>query len=83
MTMNFIRKISFDRAALSLVTIAAAGVLGEAATRSSLGDAQSARECRYPPLGSIVTEGKCDFYLPFWYCLDWPLTNEPLLFPSE
>mmetsp|Transcript_378 Transcript_378/g.808 ORF Transcript_378/g.808 Transcript_378/m.808 type:complete len:271 (+) Transcript_378:363-1175(+) len=54
--MNFIRKISFDRAALSLVTIAAAGVLGEAATRSSLGDAQSAKECRYPPLGSIVTE---------------------------
>ncbi|KAL7532535.1 hypothetical protein ACHAXR_004692 [Thalassiosira sp. AJA248-18] len=54
--MNFIRKINLDRAALGLVSIAAAGVLGEAATRTSLSDAQSARECRYPPLSSIITE---------------------------
>ncbi|KAL3775249.1 hypothetical protein ACHAW5_003677 [Stephanodiscus triporus] len=55
---NFLRKISIDVAALSIITVTAVGVLCEAATRTSLGDAQSPRECRYPPLSSIVTRGE-------------------------
>lgn len=53
---NFIRKINFDKTALGLISITAAGVLGEAAARTSLSDAQTAVECRYPPLSSILTE---------------------------
>jgi len=53
---GFLRQITFDRAALGLVAVASAGVLGEAATRTSLGDAQDAGECRYPPLSSIITK---------------------------
>mmetsp|Transcript_40598 Transcript_40598/g.84975 ORF Transcript_40598/g.84975 Transcript_40598/m.84975 type:complete len:305 (-) Transcript_40598:177-1091(-) len=53
---NILRKISLDKAALGIVSVAAITVLGEAACRTSLGDAQNANECRYPPLSSIVTE---------------------------
>jgi hypothetical protein len=56
--MNVLRKVNVDVAALGLIAAAAAGVLGEAATRTSLGDAQTARECRYPPLSSIITRGE-------------------------
>jgi hypothetical protein len=56
--MNFLRKVNVDVAALGLIAAAAVGVLGEAATRTSLGDAQTARECRYPPLSSIITRGE-------------------------
>lgn len=58
MFSSLFRKISFDNAALGVVTIASGLTIVEAATRSSLGDAQNAQECRYPPLGSIVTEGE-------------------------
>jgi hypothetical protein len=52
------RKLSFDKATLGIITIASGLTIVEAATRSSLGDAQNARDCRYPPLSSIVTEGE-------------------------
>ena len=37
------------------VTVAGAAVLAEAATRTSLGDAESASACRYPPASDVLT----------------------------
>ena len=55
---SFIRKITFDKAALSLVTITAGAVLGEAFLRTSLADAENAKQSRYPPLSKIITKGE-------------------------
>jgi hypothetical protein len=52
------RRINFDHVTLAVVSMASCAVLGEAYMRTSLSDAQTARECRYPPLSSIVTQGK-------------------------
>ena len=78
---SFIRKITFDKAALSFVTFTAGTVLGEAALRTSLADAdaENAKESRYPPLSSIITKGEepCNKYLyrmiPFvsFVCVDY------------
>ena len=54
--MNLLRNLNFDKAALSLISVTAVGVLGEASTRTNLNDAQNARECRYPPLSKYITE---------------------------
>lgn len=62
---KFIAAVSFDHAALALISIASITVVGEAYTRTSLGDAQTAREARYPPLSSIITEGEFDCYRVF------------------
>jgi len=61
---SFIRKITFDKAALSLVTITTATVLGEAFLRTSLADGEDAKQSRYPPLSSIITKGEepCNIY---------------------
>jgi len=60
----FIRKITFDKAALSFVTITAATVLGEAFLRTSLADAEKGKKSRYPPLSKIITKGEepCNTY---------------------
>ena len=67
---SFIRKITFDKAALSFVTITAGAVLGEAFLRTSLGDAENAKQSRYPPLSKIITKGEepCNTYL----CIMFP-----------
>ena len=52
------RGITVDNAALAVVSVATIALFGEAAARTDLGDAQGARDSRYPPLSSIVTEGK-------------------------
>lgn len=54
---NYIRKVNIDIATLCLIGITSSTVLIEAATRSNLRDAQGAKECRYPPLASIITKG--------------------------
>jgi len=54
---NYIRKVNIDIATLCLISITSSAVLIEAAIRSNLHDAQSAKECRYPPLASIITKG--------------------------
>ena len=61
---GFIRKITFDKAALSLVTVTTGAVLGEAFTRTSLNDAENAKQSRYPPLSKIITKGEehCNTY---------------------
>ena len=57
--MNKLRAaISLDRAALAAVTLGLTLTMGEAYTRTSLVDADSAKEARYPPLSSIITEGE-------------------------
>jgi len=66
MTMNkIIAAVSFDRAALAAVAMASTLTIGEAYTRTSLGDAQSAMEARYPPLSSIITEGELMYKVLF------------------
>ena len=56
---SFLRRgITVDNAALAVVSFATIALFGEAAARTDLGDAQGARDSRYPPLSSIVTEGK-------------------------
>lgn len=55
---KLIEAVNFDRAALTLVAVASVTVIGEAYARTSLGDAQNAKEARYPPLSAIITEGK-------------------------
>ena len=52
--MNHLRKINLDKAAIGFIIISASLVLGEAYTRTSLSDAQTAKECRYPPVSQIV-----------------------------
>ncbi len=54
--MNFVRRISFDNVVAIVVPFSAACVLGEAATRTNIHDAQTPKECRYPPLTGIITE---------------------------
>ena len=57
--LRFLRRgITVDHAALAVVSFATIALFGEAAARTDLGDAQGARDSRYPPLSSIVTEGK-------------------------
>ena len=56
--MSGIRRITVDNAALAAVSFATIALFGEAAARTDLGDAQGARDCRYPPLSSILTDGK-------------------------
>src|SRR6056300_1535929 len=60
---KFIAAVSFDHSALALISIASIIVVGEAYTRTSLGDAQTAREARYPPLSSIITEGELKVFV--------------------
>ncbi len=55
---KIIAAFSFDRAALAAVSLASTITLGEAYMRTSLVDADSAKEARYPPLSSIITEGE-------------------------
>ena len=69
--------VSFDRSVLAVVAIASATVIGEAYTRTSLGDAQSAREARYPPLSSIITEGELMYkvFYVVWQPADTTLSS--------
>ena len=55
---KIVAAISLDRVALAAVTLASTLTIGEAYTRTSLVDADSAKEARYPPLSSIITEGE-------------------------
>lgn len=55
--MNFVRSfLNIDKVALSLVSISATCILGEATTRTNLSDAQNPKDCRYPPLSNVITE---------------------------
>ena len=57
--MNFVRRMSnfsLDNIVAVALPLSAACVLGEAATRTHLHDAQTPKECRYPPLTNIITE---------------------------
>jgi len=55
-SLNRVRRITLDGAVASIIGLSCALVLGEAYTRTSLGDAQTAKECRYPPTSDIITE---------------------------
>ena len=58
-TMNkIIAAVSFDSVALAAVAMASTLTIGEAYMRTSLVDADSAKEARYPPLSSFITEGE-------------------------
>lgn len=55
---KIIAAVSLDRAALAVLAVTSTLTIGEAYTRTSLDDAQTAMESRYPPLSSIITEGE-------------------------
>ncbi len=62
---KIIAAFSFDRVALAAVSLASAITIGEAYMRTSLVDADSAKEARYPPLSSIITEGELMYKVLF------------------
>lgn len=62
---KIISAFSFDRAALAAVSLASTITIGEAYMRTSLDDADSAKEARYPPLSSIITEGELMYKVLF------------------
>jgi len=54
-SMKVLRRINLDNAMASIVGISSGIVLGEAYFRTSLSDAQTAKECRYPPASGILS----------------------------
>ena len=54
-SFNILRRLNLDNAMASIVGISSAVVLGEAYLRTSLSDAETARECRYPPVSDILS----------------------------
>ena len=62
---KIVAAFSFDRAALAAVSLASTITIGEAYMRTSLVDADSAKEARYPPLSSIITEGELMYKVLF------------------
>lgn len=53
--MHRLHRVSLDLTVGVFTAISAGVVMGEAYARTSLGDAQTAKECRYPPLSQIIT----------------------------
>eukprot|EP00985_Skeletonema_marinoi_P033880 scaffold42468_cov204-Skeletonema_marinoi.AAC.1 len=62
---KIIAAVSFDSVALAAVAMASTLTIGEAYMRTSLVDADSAKEARYPPLSSFITEGELMYKVLF------------------
>eukprot|EP00594_Rhizosolenia_setigera_P018685 CAMPEP_0178960502 /NCGR_PEP_ID=MMETSP0789-20121207/13003_1 /TAXON_ID=3005 /ORGANISM="Rhizosolenia setigera, Strain CCMP 1694" /LENGTH=292 /DNA_ID=CAMNT_0020643865 /DNA_START=53 /DNA_END=931 /DNA_ORIENTATION=- len=52
---NGLRHLTFDKVALSFISMSAVVVIGDAYMTSTLNDAQSPSECIYPPMHKFIT----------------------------
>eukprot|EP00957_Ditylum_brightwellii_P155340 11825146-Ditylum_brightwellii.AAC.1 len=55
-SLKLLGRIGFDGAMAGIAGVYCVLVLGEAHTRTNLSDAQTAKECRYPPVSDMITE---------------------------
>ena len=54
-SFKVLSRVSFDNAVASMIGISSILVMGEAYFRTALRDAQTAKECRYPPVSNILS----------------------------